>query len=133
MYNRLPVRPGDTLWVRETWRTVGVIMPVVEYKATFPHDSCVPWKPSIHMPRWASRITQKVVGVRAERLQDITEEDAKAEGVDTLEVTILGDTSLSYRMAFEVLWDSIYAKCGMGWEVNPWVFVEELEVAEVRK
>lgn len=91
---------GDRLWVRETWAQVegppGVIhVGHVLYRA----DACdnsgkrwssvrpgdpdgeVRWKPSIHMPRWASRLTLDVTGIRAERLQDISEEDAIAEGV----------------------------------------------------
>lgn len=75
--------PGDHLWVRETFGESGYKR--LEYKA-FPADGkdfrCVSrWKPSIHMPRWASRINLLVKNVRVERLQDISEEDAKAEGV----------------------------------------------------
>jgi hypothetical protein len=75
--------PGDTLWVRETWAPLpgSVVLNVAFYRAdtkAAPDD--VRWRPSIHMPRWASRITLEVKGVRVERLQDISEDDARAEG-----------------------------------------------------
>lgn len=80
-----------------------------------------PWKPSIHMPRWASRITLEITDIRAERLQDISEDDAMAEGVDKM---FPPDTSKKtpeyYRIPFAVLWESIN---GVGaWDANPWVW-----------
>lgn len=75
--------PGDALWVRETWapHPHGVMRCGAVYCA---EPGAVPdagrWRPSIHMPRWASRITLRITDVRVERLQDISEEDAKAEG-----------------------------------------------------
>lgn len=82
------------------------------------------WKPSIHMPRWASRITLEVTRVRVERLQDISESDAKAEGC-----SVSKDSHGEYqaRVAFTELWDSINAKRGFGWSVNPWVWVVEFK------
>lgn len=76
------------------------------------------WRPSIHMPRWASRITLEVVGVRVERLQDISEEDAKAEGC-----ALSADWKAFGVVAFQQLWESIN---GPGsWDANPWVWVVE--------
>lgn len=83
--------PGDRLWVRETWGLYdtqpsdGPSGATVFYRATDENRRVLRyqlWRPSIHMPRWASRITLEVTGVRVERLQDITEEDAYSEGVD---------------------------------------------------
>lgn len=74
--------PGDTLWVREAFTlTVPSQKPI--YRATYNAETArgVRWRPSIHMPRWASRLTLEVVGVRVERLWDIGEADAIAEGL----------------------------------------------------
>src|SRR5690606_22458504 len=103
--------PGDRLWVRETWNA----RPVSEvdsgmYEAWAPYkaipkqqpsnawvyfeadgDEEGPWRPSIHMPRWASRITLEITGVRVERLQDISEADARREGL-----TIQGRHKIGY-------------------------------------
>lgn len=78
------------------------------------------WRPSMFMPRWASRLNLTVKAVRVERVQDISEEDAIAEGV-----TLRGCTRYEgeARAAFRKLWESINAKRGYGWDVNPWVFV----------
>ena len=93
-----------------------------------------PWEPSIHMPRWASRIMLEVAGVRVEQVQDISGSDAKAEGVTPIPFsngTVEGiwepgygaDGQDSYTPAFKTLWDSINAKRGYGWESNPCVWV----------
>lgn len=137
---------GDHLWVRETF-CVGYEYAPGEFTA-LPFDGCErvrktfyratdddapdeprrPWKPSIHMPRWASRITLEVVSVRVERLQDITEADAKAEGVEPY---LSGEYSLyldsNERTNLARLWDSINAKRGFGWDANPWVWVIEFK------
>jgi len=103
-------------------------------------DGCVDgrscWKPSIHMPRWASRITLEITGVRVERLQDISEEDALAEGVipepcdhirrSCEEIGCCGDTE---KGEFGALWKSIHGDDG--WQVNPWVWVVEFKRVEV--
>lgn len=80
------------------------------------------WRPSIHMPRWASRITLEITAVRVERLNDISEEDAKAEGVAPSQHIITPPEAL-YRVGFLKLWQSIYGE--KSWSANPWVWVIE--------
>lgn len=116
---------GDRLWVRETWGKdpyahLSGHIPIL-YKVGPPSvdpDYPVPWKPSIHMPRWASRITLEVVEVRAQRLQDITEEDAVAEGVNC---AVGGFITTNPVNAFHGLWDYINGKRAP-WDSNPWVW-----------
>jgi len=105
--------PGDRLWVRETWQRIGGVEGTPEhtvYRANggdfsdYSTEDGDPfrWRPSIHMPRAASRITLEITDVRVERLQAISEEDARAEGV-----SIHRDDdcwSGTYRLAFELLW-----------------------------
>lgn len=93
------------------------------------------WKPSIHMPRWASRILLEITDVRVERLNDISEEDAAAEGVDQLRGGFWkhyqpGWTQhqLSARGSFVTLWKSIYGE--ESWAANPWVWVIEFKRVE---
>lgn len=121
--------PGDLLWVREAF------MPRPGFeRVSRPHyraDDDRPewrglWKPSIHMPRWASRITLRVTDVRVERVQEITEGDAVREGVQAIPEA---PASLTDRTAFASLWDSLNAKRGHGWDVNPWVWVVSFERA----
>ena len=90
-------------------------------------------RPSIHMPRWASRITLNVIDVRFQRVQDISETDAVAEGIqrDNETMSYWGASGAgvggatrrfnSARGAFRDLWDKINAKRGFGWDANPWV------------
>lgn len=136
---KCPYAPGDTLWVREThWLDCypdGVLVdgkPAhVHYRAAHPYPAIAKsidghWRPSIFMPRWASRITLEITAVRVERVQDISEDDAKAEGVTPVPFTDSGwDSSELYRNSFAELWDSINAKRGYGWDVNPWCWVVE--------
>ena len=156
-------RPGDRLWVREThkgWYTYEGEQHIC-YKAdnqtvvverpsgTASHGMLLgrchadKWRPSIHMPRWASRITLEVTGVRVERLQDITEEDAVAEGCSAwkqrmarvligVEPSDDGPVADTPEDVFAMLWDSINAKRGHGWETNPWVWVVEFKRAGLR-
>ena len=118
---------GDRLWVRETWAGLEIGDDVaVSYRADVPEDAHKfdRWRSPIHMPRWASRITLEITDVRVERVQEISEADAIAEGV-----TAYADAHLSKghdRTPVEVfayLWDSLNAKRGYGWDVNPWVWV----------
>ena len=76
------------------------------------------WKPSIHMPRWASRLLLEITDVRVQRVQDITEEDAKAEGMIGSPL----NGKVWHRENFSGSWDAINAKRGFGWDVNPWVW-----------
>ena len=87
----------------------------------------VRWTPSIHMRRRASRITLEITGVRAERLQSISESDALAEGVTIADPHMRDHGAGTYRppsiRAFHDLWDSLNAARGHGWDVNPWVWI----------
>ncbi|EMW9680839.1 hypothetical protein V5Y75_004422 [Salmonella enterica] len=80
------------------------------------------WRPSIHMPRWASRLTLEITGVRVERLNSITESDAEAEGVTD---TGFGDLLVD---GYRYLWKSIYGE--ESWAANPWVWVIEFKRVE---
>ena len=136
---------GDQLWVRETFNGP------MWFGEDEPEDSRTPkychyaateagrpeymdaddnlrqgWKPSIHMPRWASRITLEITGVRVERLQDISESDAEAEGIksDYLDMFQPGDNPFA-KWAYRELWESIN---GAGsWDANPWVWCVEFK------
>ena len=136
--------PGDRLWVKETFRShpedeaMGEHRPV-EYAAT-PCVGCdgfdgIRWTPALFMPRWASRITLEIVSVRVERVQDISDADCEAEGV-RCNRTIGGwdcDGFAFAKDAFKNLWDTIYAKnTEYKWDANPWVWVIEFKVADVR-
>ena len=128
-------KPGDRLWVRETFQYTGPelnIDPGYVYRATDPDWSEMEgftWKPSIFMPRAVSRILLEITSVRVERVQDITEEDAKAEGIkhgmDAVYASaLLEDKPLCpARREFMLLWDTLNAKRGFGWDENPWVWV----------
>jgi len=116
-------QPGDRLFVRETWLKTNPFsdggLHTYGYRATdeaeFP-DAI--WKPSIHMPRIASRITLEITSVRVERLQDISEADAQAEGVYT-------DPACPAYDAYQTLWDQINGPDS--WAENPWVWVIEFK------
>lgn len=118
-------QPGDRLWVREAWapRAIDPECTAAAYRAT--DDECNgPWKPSIHMPRWASRITLEITGVRVERLQDISSDDAAAEGWPG------PDAQNSIRHAYPIAWYShLWEQInGAGsWAANPWVWVVEFK------
>lgn len=155
------------MWVRETWRYFdesnahihfaadGTVLPrqrdpevraFFAQRATF-SESQYKWKPSIYMPRWASRITLEIVSVRVERLQDISEEDALAEGIKgitkdgrTIKYGIPDNDGLpgnddngwhwcnwmlSASAAFQELWQEINGYDS--WEDNPWVWVVDFK------
>ena len=127
-YTIPPYRPGDILYVRETWARVkfGVGDWHYEYRADcdnpskWSNGSIAEWHPSIHMPKEAARIFLRVTGVRVERLQDITDEDIVAEG-------------LPIGCYFDDLWDKTVKPADRGrygWKANPLVWVIEFERCE---
>ena len=130
--NIAPYQPGDILYVRETFSIdkEGDYVYRTNYGTT-EDDSFPPtmfkWKPSIHMPKEAARIFLRVTDVRVERLQDITEEDARAEGVIAEAHDDFSHTYPSHKHAFHKLWNSINLTRGYGWCSNPWVWVIEFE------
>lgn len=91
------------------------------------------WRPSIHMPRWASRITLQLKSVRAERLQEITADDIAAEGFPPDDGPPRDGTRLTSagrRLVFAELWDSLNARRGFSWDQNPWVWVVRFKQAD---
>lgn len=142
-------QPGDLLWVRETWATDapslddcrrGVESDGVAYgpyyRATASDFdvSSLRWRPSIHMPRFASRLTLEITDVRVQRLRDISEEDAKAEGAEKATPTpdgYVADADGTCLAGFEALWDSINAKRGFGWDANPWIWALTFKVHQI--
>jgi hypothetical protein len=129
-------QPGDRLWVRETFAVYGdKKMHVIHYRADRPHhvgQKGMGYKPSIHMPRWACRIVLEISAVRVERLHDISEEEALAEGVRAepcdhvrQACSDIGCWGSTAKGAFGHLWESIN---GAGaWTANPWVWVVEFK------
>lgn len=148
---------GDRMWVRETWQaihdSVDEFGHVEErtYSPSIPQekdrywhtvyaehfgdenreDRGFPWRPAIHMPRWASRITLEITSVRVERLDDISQEDAQAEGIIDGGCLNCGEPEPCGCVnpqpdatdAFAYLWQSIYGQ--ENWDANPWVWVIE--------
>jgi hypothetical protein len=184
-WNQRPLpygKPGDGLWVRETWkpgawRDDGRI--AIDYKASpeltktpwvrLPDDgtgdnfddlwikltdellaagsvpdengyhhwepgkSPVKWRPSIFMPRWASRINLRVTGIRVERVQDITPSDYRAEGINLSYDAKMNSLQVEpmYKARWVTLWNAINAtRPGCSWDANPWVWVVEFEVMQ---
>ncbi len=133
---------GDRLWVRETFcipqDELDTPTPDICYRADRNRNTKYtewPWRPSIHMPRWASRILLRVNEVRVERLQDISMEDCWAEGFDPewYHSNAVNDPENLYhytRGDFRDLWDCLNAKRGFDWEKNPWVWVVTFERIE---
>lgn len=147
---------GDRLWVRETWNEFDPIeIPTDRYGRRAPYVGCqgsrkiswvaayaadgplahqsdgspATWRPSIHMPRWASRIMLEITGVRVERLQSITQRDVFREGLRNAQQNEIEDLypkrSMLSRDCFAHLWESINGKGS--WDANPWVWVLEFE------
>ncbi len=141
---------GDLLYVKEAWWAVEVTDIGIQYCVFdnefikgVPHPKKLrlldrqDWKwgrhPNIHLPKKHTRNRLKVTGIKVERVQDISEEDAKAEGVEPQEIkhlreiaeTIPDSSYCPHKLTFSELWDSINEKRGYGWDVNPFVWVIE--------
>ena len=142
-----PWQPGYFLWVRETWAPTKFApeMPNYSFAADGPKpEGLRKWRPSIHMPRFVSRITLQVTGVHLESLQSITEEGAKEEGAESEEfleelerahsigAEIPGAIFPTARDEFRRIWDGIY-RGAQSWDANPWVWDIEFRVAEVKR
>lgn len=112
------------------------------YKATDPapelsiaglEEPGVRWSPSIHMPRWASRITLEIIGVRVERVQDISPDDCLAEGINYADCDPHNAHQYWRQEAYAKygeLWNKINEDRGYGWGVNPWVWVVEFKAVQ---
>ena len=134
---------GDVLWVRETWSKLNSqYVYKADYNNGIPANEIelsdgsiidyAKWKPSIHMPKEACRIRLKIKSVRVERLSDISEQDAIAEGIELIGSrwkqylkTRLDKTVENPKYSYITLWESING--AMSWEKNPWVWVIEFE------
>lgn len=147
-------KPGDRIWVRETFRVHSRATDVATlvYKASVrnswteqthrvPVSVCnkpatpEKWTPSLHMPRWASRILLEITDVRVERLREISQADAEAEGVGKLKKGFWKnyqpgwtEFQLTARGSFATLWKSIYGD--ESWYADPWVWVVEFKRIE---
>jgi len=137
-------RRGERLWVREAWQAdaqVDSIAPrelsngePIRYPADwdFRQTGCAmirPGKirPSIHMPRWASRILLEITDVRVERLQDISRADIRAEGLECPPELASDDVSPNYRDWYPAAWKELWNSTGGDWDANPWVWVVEFK------
>jgi hypothetical protein len=132
--HRLPCpqgKIGDLLWVREGFRFNMVNNDPNggdKYKADYPNETHVPnsygkpWKPSIFMPRSASRITLEITSIKVKRLQDISDNDSLFEGVKNTDFYVNGRPP---RVVYSYLWESLHGKGS--WDLNPWVWVLEFK------
>jgi hypothetical protein len=134
------IQCGDRLWIREAWAHDGPDLEAVRarhedalggigygpyYRATETAPDTLSWRSPLFMPRWASRLTLIVTGVRVERLQEISEEDAKAEGVEPICDHGVGNQHL-HSIAYAQLWDRLHGEGA--WRLNPWVAAISFEV-----
>ena len=134
-------QPGDRLWVRETFRPISGWWHgdasdegrPVEYRASAHSRSDIPWRPSLFMPRWASRITLEIADVRVQRVQDITAEDALAEGIEdvwTCAHPTWTQQDLDACVArFAALWNDTNG--ADAWKRNDWCWCLTFRCAEV--
>lgn len=128
---KAPYQPGDILYVRETF--IQIAAHTFWYKAYGKSWMLkdLRWKPSIHMPKEAARIWLKVTDVRLERLQEITIDGIRNEGLSSMAVHA-GDMEIALK-EWELLWSSTIKKSDLdryGWDANPWVWVIEFERCE---
>lgn len=160
-------QPGDLLWVRETCRAhedepgldcvryaadhgfrpiedtpeaADLFVQLASYGMKKSGQVECRTVPSIHMPRWASRLTLKIINVRVERLREISEADSEAEGISPYDVSMLDeeeiqlldapltDSETPFKNGFALLWSSIYGS--ESWEANPWVWVIDFETIQ---
>ena len=136
-----PICTGDILYVRETWKEAPKGYYYYEDWQKDDIADVTKWKPSIHMPKEATRIWLKVTDVRVERLQDITEEGAKKEGAIDNRGFIHSpnneyDNVHTAREHFVKIWNNTIKKSNLdryGWKANPWVWVIEFERCEKPK
>lgn len=118
---------GDMLYVRETFQRVvgthGESMEIIyaEDYSQLNYEKLKPWKPSIHMPKWAARIWLEITDIRVERVQEITEEQTSKEGIKR---PCGWRFNINYKEQFSVVWNSLY----YSWSENPWVWVIEFKV-----
>lgn len=138
---------GDVLWVRETWSKAELSLSselfyradgeLAASQSTFTYiERERRWRPSIHMPRWASRLALRITDVRVQRLLDISEEDSQAEGARASDAVVIfqdgtlqRELSNTNRGAFCCLWEAIN---GAGsWDANPWVWALTFEVEKI--
>lgn len=145
-YINPPYQPGDILYVREKFNNSETDSVLYAADKDFIDFGCkkvdeflfmeseIKWSPSIHMPKEAARIFLRVTDVRVERVQDITEEEAKAEGTTQMEWrdSLGNKRSATHKESFNVLWDSIYKTRGYGWDLNPFVWVIKFERLEAK-
>jgi len=132
---------GDRLWVRETWAEAGGSAPELQlYRANYPthvpskYENVPPaesirWRPSIHMPRWASRIKLEITGVRVERLTALSDDDARNEGCPA-QLPHNPEDEHQARTWFRGLWSEMYGE--ESWQANPWVWVIEFRKLEAK-
>lgn len=128
---------SDVLWARETWMLYNHMgtfngkcpekLPYdlsVGYKADeFDKDNLFTWRSPIHIPKWAARIFLEITNIRVEKVQDISEEDARSEGCCFTGI----NPSQAAIAEFMLLWDSINKKRGYGWDMNPWCWCVEFK------
>jgi hypothetical protein len=130
-------QPDHILWVRETWYSTPDKREILGYVADgdFPHNCTYRVRPSIFLPRKFSRITLEITDIRVQRIQDISGDDAFAEGCGDIGIVPINTAMLLTNTntiedchkalavnQFHTLWDSINAKRGYSWQVNPWVW-----------
>ena len=145
-------QPGDRIWVRETfqgplfdgermdeYRRDSTKFETPEFCVYAADGGGAPefqdaddnlvcrWRPSIHMPRWASRILLEITEVTVERLQDISRADIRAEGLQCPPELASDDVSPNYRDWYPVAWRELWESTGGDWEANPWVWVVEFK------